>query len=78
MVEIIWQLQGTAEFRRNCAKLTVRFLGGDETLVDKVRANKAAQEELAESNPTHPARIFGEAGENTPPESGVLQTQQAR
>ena len=30
MVEIIWQLPGSAEFRRNCAKLTVRYLGGDE------------------------------------------------
>ena len=79
MVDIIWELPGTAEFRRNCAKLTVRFLGGDETLVDEIRANRAAQRVLAESNPTHPARIFGEAVENTPSETpGVLQTQQAR
>ena len=32
MVEIVWQLPGTAEFRRNCAQTVVRYLGGDETL----------------------------------------------
>ena len=61
MVQTIWQLPGTAELRSKCAKLTVHYLGGDETLVDEIRTNRAAQEELAATNPTHPARIFGEA-----------------
>ena len=63
MVEIVWQLPGTAEFRRNCAQTVVRYLGGDETLVDEIRRNRAAQEHLASSNPTHTARFFGEAVE---------------
>ena len=63
MVEIVWQLPGTAEFRRNCAQTVVRYLGGDETLVDEIRRNRAAQEHLARDNPTHTARVFGEAVE---------------
>ena len=63
MVEIVWQLPGTAEFRKNCARTVVRFLGGDETLVDEIRQNRAAQEQLAHSNPNHTARIFGQAVE---------------
>ena len=63
MVEIVWQLPGTAEFRRNCAQTVVRYLGGDETLVDEIRRNRAAQERLARDNPTHTARVFGEAVE---------------
>ena len=63
MVEIVWQLPGTAEFRKNCARTVVRFLGGDETLVGEIRLNRAAQEQLAYSNPTHVARVFGAAVE---------------
>ena len=63
MVEIVWQLPGTAEFRRNCAQTVVRYLGGDESLVDEIRRNRAAQERLARDNPTHTARVFGEAVE---------------
>jgi len=63
MVEIVWQLPGTADFRRNCAQTVVRYLGGDETLVDEIRRNRAAQERLARDDPTHTARVFGEAVE---------------
>ena len=63
MVEIVWQLPGTVEFRRNCAQTVVRYLGGDESLVDEIRMNRAAQERLARDNPTHTARVFGEAVE---------------
>ena len=65
MVEIVWQLPGTADFRRNCAQLTVRYLGGDESLIGEVQANRRAQEELAVTQPDHPARAFGEAVEQT-------------
>ena len=64
MVEIIWQLPGSAEFRRNCAEVCVRYVGGDLSLVDEITANRAAQERLRQENPSHPARIFGEAVEN--------------
>ena len=63
MVEIVWQLPGTADFRRNCAQTVVRYLGGDESLVDEIRRNRAAQERLARDDPTHTARVFGEAVE---------------
>ena len=31
ITEIIWQLPGASEFRKNCAKVCVRYLGGDES-----------------------------------------------
>ena len=64
MVEIIWALPGNAEFRRNCARIAVRYLGGDEAMIDEIRMNRRAQECLAETNPEHPARVFGAAVEN--------------
>ena len=63
MIQIVWQLPGTAEFRRNCAHTIVRYLGGDESLVDEIHRNRAAQERLAKDNPSHSARVFGEAVE---------------
>ncbi len=64
IVEIVWQLPGTSEFRRNCAKVCVRYLGGDATLVEEVRENRRLQEQLREEAPDHPARVFGEAVES--------------
>ena len=80
MVEIIWQLNGTAEFRRNCARIVVRYLGGDEALVDEIQINRAAQEHLAATNPDHPARLFGKAveAERTSSETVEEQTQRIR
>ena len=69
IVEIVWQLPGTSEFRRNCAKVCVRYLGGDETLVEEVRANRRLQEQLREEAPDHPARVFGEAVESSESEA---------
>ena len=63
IIEVIWQLPGAAEFRKNCAKICVRYLGGDESLVEEVRMNRRLQEQLQEEAPNHPARIFGEAVE---------------
>ena len=62
--EIIWQLPGTSEFRRNCAKVCVRYLGGDETLIEEIRMNRRLQEQLREETPNHPARLFGDAVEH--------------
>ena len=64
MVEIIWALPGNAEFRRNCARVAVRYLGGDETLIDEILTIRRAQERLAQTEPEHPARVFGEAVES--------------
>ena len=63
IIEVIWQLPGAADFRKNCAKVCVRYLGGDESLVEEVRMNRRLQEQLQEEAPSHPARIFGEAVE---------------
>ena len=63
IIEVIWQLPGAADFRKNCAKVCVRYLGGDESLVEEVRMNRRLQEQLQEEAPNHPARIFGEAVE---------------
>ena len=63
MVQILWALPGDSTFRRNTADVVVRYLGGDPGLVGEVMANRAAQETLAREDPSHPARIFGEAVE---------------
>ena len=63
ITQIIWQLPGATEFRQNCAKVCVRYLGGDESLVAEIRMNKRLQEQLREDAPQHPARLFGEAVE---------------
>jgi len=64
MVQILWALPGDSSFRRNSADVVVRYLGGDPQLVSEVLANRAAQETLAREDPSHPARIFGEAVES--------------
>ena len=35
----------------------MRYLGGDETLVDEILTNQRAQERLAQAEPKHPARV---------------------
>jgi hypothetical protein len=49
-----------ARFRAACASIIVRFLGGDEALLNEIRANGHAQQSLPEE---HPARVFGESVE---------------
>ena len=60
LVAIINLLPGprAAKFRMECADVIVRFLGGDETLVAELRANRVVQEDLPARAP---ARIFTEA-----------------
>ena len=82
MVQILWALPGDTTFRRNCADICVRYLGGDETLVGEVFENRAAQEQLAAAGSLHPARFFGEAVEHSrstgyPCDEGLLRTQVA-
>ena len=63
VVQILWALPGSYDFRRNCADVVVRYLGGAQSLVAEVFRNREAQEQLAAVAPAHPARIFGEAVE---------------
>jgi len=64
LVQVLWALPGESAFRRSCADVCMRFLGGDTSLVDEVFLNRRAQETLAREQPDHPARIFGEAVES--------------
>jgi hypothetical protein len=64
IVQLVWALPGKSDFRRQCADVCVRYLGGDTTLVDEIFKNRAAQEVLAREDPEHPARVFGEAVES--------------
>lgn len=59
-VRIMLLLPGraAARFRESTAHLLIRYLGGDETLVDEIRANAATQQTLPDQ---HPIRAFGEA-----------------
>jgi hypothetical protein len=72
ITEIIWQMPGASEYRKNCAKVCVRYLGGDESLVEEVRMNRRLQEQLREEAPDHPARLFGEAVEQEQQESNTV------
>ena len=64
LVELIWALPGRSDFRKACADVCVRYIGGDPTLVEEVFKNRCAQETLAREQPEHPARVFGEAVES--------------
>ena len=63
IVQLVWALPGKSDFRRQCADVCVRYLGGDTTLVDEIFQNRAAQEVLAREQPDHPVRVFGETVE---------------
>ena len=62
VVSIINLLQGqtAAAFRQKAADIVVRALGGDESLIEEIRANAAAQAQLSDS---HPMRLFGQTVE---------------
>jgi hypothetical protein len=79
VVEYIMLLPGktAARIRAEAAKLLVRYLGGDLTLIDEVQEMRHVQEHLAEVDPTCWQRAFGEAAEasirtDLPPESVVV------
>lgn len=63
IVQICCALPCNAEFRKHCAGVVVKYIGGDLNLVEEIFRNRAAQEQLAAEAPRHPARIFGEAVE---------------
>ena len=62
ITEVIMLLPGraAAHFRKTCADVVVRYLGGDPRIVEEVAAIRLAQEHNLEN---HPMRIFGETVE---------------
>ena len=64
IVQLICGLPGKSDFRRQCADVCVRYIGGDPTLIEEIFQNRFAQETLAREQPDHPARLFGEAVES--------------
>ena len=71
IVEIIMLLQGryASRVRQQAAKIFVRYLGGDLSLVDEVCRNRSFQEDMAVQAPTDPLRLYGEAVERTQPQN---------
>ena len=59
IVEVVMVLKGktAASVRKDAARVLVRYLGGDLTMIDAIAQNRLTQEELDED---HPARIFGQ------------------
>jgi len=66
LIEIIFLLPGraAAQVRQAAARLFVRFLGGDLSLIAEVERFNHVQSFLRETAPDHPARAFGEAVES--------------
>lgn len=63
--------QAAAVFRQKSGDVMVRYLGGDETLINEIRGNQSAQAVLAHHDPSNPFRIFArtvEAEKSPPPE----------
>ena len=73
IVQIIMLLpsRAAAPIRAKAADVLVRYLGGDSSLVPEIQANRERQEHLAQEQPDHPARIFGEAVESRVPPSPI-------
>lgn len=78
MVQLSWQFLGSHTFKQNCADLVCINLGGGTTLIDEVQQIRAAQEDLAVTQPTHPARVFGRAVEEQSLPDLVERAQQVR
>jgi len=52
-----------AEVRRRAVDALWRVDGGDESLIDRIKANRKFQEYLVQHDPNHPLRAFGEYAE---------------
>jgi hypothetical protein len=63
IVEILMVLPGraAARARRSAAEVMVRYLGGDQSLVQEIATNRLRQEDLSDDDP---ARLFGQAVES--------------
>ena len=67
LIHVIFMLpdRGGSLVRQAAAKVFIRFMGGDLSLVGDVQRMNEAQSFLIENDPEHPLRIFGEAVERS-------------
>lgn len=63
--------QRAAKFRKSVVDVFVRFVGGDETLVEKIRGFAHVQRFLQANDPNHPATAFGDYVERRQAEEGA-------
>jgi len=61
-----------AAVRRRAVDALLRVEGGDESLIDRIRANRKFQEYLAQHDPSHPLRAVGEEAERRQTEAATL------
>lgn len=60
-----------AAVRRRAVDTLLRVEGGDESLIDRIKANRKFQEYLAQHDPNHPLRAVGEHAERRQAEEAV-------
>jgi hypothetical protein len=60
-----------AAVRRRAVDALLRVEGGDESLIDRIKANRKFQEYLAQHDPDHPFRAVGEHAERRQAEEAV-------
>ena len=60
-----------AAVRRRAVDTMLRVEGGDESLIDRIQANRKFQEYLAQHDPDHPLRAVGEHAERRQVEEAV-------
>jgi len=60
-----------AALRRRAVDTMLRVEGGDESLIDRIKANRQFQEYLAQHDPNHPLRAVGEHAERRQAEEAV-------
>ena len=60
-----------AAVRRRAVDALLRVEGGDESLIDRIKANRKFQEYLAQHDPNHPFRAVGEHAERRQAEEAV-------
>lgn len=65
----------SANLRRRAVDTLLRVEGGDESLIDRIRANRKFQEYLAEHDPQHPLRAVGEHAERRQAEEAASEAQ---
>ena len=64
-----------AAVRRRAVDALLRIEGADESLIDRIKANRKFQEYLRQYDPNHPLRAFGEYAEKRQEEEAVPEAQ---
>ena len=65
----------SAQLRRRAVDTLLRVEGGDESLIDRIKANRKFQEYLQAHDPEHPLRSVGEHAERRQAEEAVPEEQ---